>query len=673
MPRLVLAFLLAIANCPAETVFVRSARTDALIEIDAAKPAAYRIPRSIYGTFLEHIGNSVYGGLWAQVLENPSFEEALWSARNLERILQRSPDLRRASAMGLPLPWEPLDYAQGWRYEPRWADAANSSRSLLLMALPGTETGVRQEVYLPVHRVREYRGSIWAKHVSGPRAIEVSLRGRNAREAVLARESVALSGTGWQRYEFRLVLGDGAPRPLEPADFAITLRDEARVLVDQVMVFPADAVDGMDPDMVAMSRALRTPLVRYGGNFTSGYHWRDGIGPIDKRVSMLNQAWGTPEYNHFGTDEFLRFCQLVGAEPQVCLNLGSGTPEEAAGWVRYINERAGNKQGLLWELGNELWGEGFQIGYPGLARVADRTRAFSEAVRAVDSRARLIVTGQDPDHFREWNAKQLALGPEVFDYLATHFVVGAGRVLRPDPPAGFVAEAAFALPIGLERKLREMKEQIDADPRARGRIRIAFTEWLFHAGDDSVPRFANMGGAICAAGMLNSLMRVADFTTVSNMTGLIEFGGIWKKRGRVYGVPAYWAFRMYSNADASTPVRTGVTGAAYDIKQGNVRIPDIADVPYLDVVAALNEGRTRLTLFVVNRDAMRDTPARIRVAGFRPAPEARTVTLRAASIYQPNDETQPEAVRPIERPLTAGAEFEHVFPRGSVTVLELRQ
>ena len=126
----------------------------------------------------------------------------------------------------------------------------------------------------------------------------------------------------------------------------------------------------------------------------------------------------------------------------------------------------------------------------------------------------------------------------------------------------------FALPVGLERALREMKAQIDADARARGRVEIAFTEWLFHGRDDRVPRFTNMGGALCAAGFLNTLMRVADFTPISDMTGLIEFGGIWKKRGRVYGVPAYWAFRMYSTADATTPVEARVTGGAYDVERG---------------------------------------------------------------------------------------------------------
>ena len=133
------------------------------------------------------------------------------------------------------------------------------------------------------------------------------------------------------------MLPPGQIAPLEPADFVIAASNETRVLIDQASLLPADNIDGMDPEMIAMSRELKTPIVRFGGNFTSAYHWKDGIGPRDQRVSMLNTAWGIPEYNQFGTDEFLRFCQLIGAEPQIALNLGTGTPQEAADWVQYVN------------------------------------------------------------------------------------------------------------------------------------------------------------------------------------------------------------------------------------------------------------------------------------------------------------------------------------------------
>ena len=181
-----------------------------------------------------------------------------------------------------------------------------------------------------------------------------------------------------------------------------------------------------------------------------------------------------------------------------------------------------------------------------------------------------------------------------------------------------------------------------------------------------------MGGALCAAGFLNTLIRVADFTPISDMTGLVEFGGIWKKRGRVYGVPAYWAFRMYSTADAVQPVGARVTGDAYDVEQGNIRIPEIRDVPYLDVVAALNAAGDRLTLFAVNRNTAADVPAQIVIAGWTPK-QARVKTLKGASVYQPNDEEHPEAVKPVETTVPAAARWSYTFPAASVTVMELRK
>src|SRR4030095_2378935 len=121
------------------------------LRIDASKVADYKIPRSIFVTFLEPIGNSTYNGLWAQILQNPSFEDGLWTAKNVVTMLSEEPALVRASELSLPVPWEPLDYGQGARYAPQWNDVANSHRSLLLMALPQQQSGVRQKIYLPVH------------------------------------------------------------------------------------------------------------------------------------------------------------------------------------------------------------------------------------------------------------------------------------------------------------------------------------------------------------------------------------------------------------------------------------------------------------------------------------------------------------------------------------------
>ena len=386
------------------------------------------------------------------MVENPSFESGLWSAGNVANYLRNRPSLRRASELGLPLPWEPLDSTQGNRYLSVRGDAGNSYESMLVMSLPGKEVGILQQVYLPVQRELTYTGTVMIKHMRGPAAVSITLRRHDHPDQILARTALDASAATWTSYPYTLTLPANTVTPREPVDLVLSLSDDARAQFDNATLFPADAVDGMDPDELTLARDLETPVVRFGGNFTSAYRWQDGIGPREKRVSVINPSWGIPEYNTFGTDEFLDFCKRIHAEPQIALNLGTGKPSDAGDWVRYVDDHWGNHQGgLLWELGNELWGD-FQIGYPSLERVAAVTLATSQAVRVVDPHARLIATGGDEDHFHDWNAQQLTNPPGTFNYLSTHFVVGDGTQLQ-NATANFRTMAALALPWGLAERM----------------------------------------------------------------------------------------------------------------------------------------------------------------------------------------------------------------------------
>ncbi len=652
-----------------------SASQPVTIRVDANRKAAFKIPRTIFGSFLEPIGNSTYNGLWAEILQNPSFESGLWSAGNAARMLREEPALGNASQLGLPLPWEPLDYKQGNRYEPRRGDAANSWQSLAIFGVPGQQTGIRQQVFLPAARELHYNGSIYVKHLSGPDAIDISVRKRNAPEQIYAHAHISAPASEWHKYAFALDLKAGQVGPLEPADFVIQVEGDERAVIDQVSLMPGDAKDGLDPGMVAMAKEMRTPLVRFGGNFTSGYHWRDGIGPRDKRVSMRNIAWGIPEYNQFGTDEFLRFCELIGAEPQIALNLGSGTAQEAADWVRYVDQHWPTHHGLLWELGNELWGD-WNLGYPTLEQLPGRTQDFSKAIRSVDPSARLIATGQDPDHYREWNAAQLTDPPNTFNFLSTHFVVTTDRVEDRNSTPDAVASATFALPVELGRRLHAMQAQIDESANFRNKAHIAFTEWLFVCcrNDTAVnaPRWGNMGGAIAAGGFFNMLIQNADVVPISDMTGIIEFAGIWKRRARVYGTPAYYAFRMYSSAEPDVAVQVENGSGYYDVHQGVTRLPEITKVPYLDFIAVLNKAADRLTLFCVNRHLTEDLSTSISIDGFKARSDGRVESLYAASIYEGNDEVQPEHIKPVASTVTVkNSQFLFTFRHESVTKIEL--
>jgi alpha-N-arabinofuranosidase len=218
-----------------------------------------------------------------------------------------------------------------------------------------------------------------------------------------------------------------------------------------------------------------------------------------------------------------------------------------------------------------------------------------------------------------------------------------------------------------------MNEQIRDSP-SRSSVKTAFTEWLFWAPDDTYPRYDNMGGAVATSGLLNMLLRNADIVPISDMTGLVEFGGLWKKRSRVFGAPSYWAFKMYSTSDLSRLVEVSTNSETYTVEQGSKRLPNITDVPYLDVVATLNDAGTTLTLFCVNRDLTRDIPAKIQIAGFRTASGVRVSSLYADSIYEKNDEMEPEHIHPRDSFFEVSSpELKYTLRHESLTMIVLKR
>ena len=102
--------------------------------------------------------------------------------------------------------------------------------------------------------------------------------------------------------------------------------------------------NGFRKDVMDEVRQLGVPIIRYpGGNFVSGYNWLDGVGPKADRPRVLDRAWNSLNTNQFGTDEFMAWCKAVGTQPLMGLNLGTGTPEQAAALVEYCNIEKGTK------------------------------------------------------------------------------------------------------------------------------------------------------------------------------------------------------------------------------------------------------------------------------------------------------------------------------------------
>jgi alpha-N-arabinofuranosidase len=170
-------------------------------------------------------------------------------------------------------------------------------------------------------------------------------------------------------------------------------------------------IKGYRKDVVEALKEIDVPNIRWpGGCFADTYHWRDGIGPREKRPAIINSTWGgVTEDNSFGTHEFLDFCELIGAEPYVCLNVGSGTVQEASDWVEYINSdtrspmtelRKKNGREKSWgvkyfAVGNESWGCG---GNMTPEYYSDLFKRFSTYLRSGDI-YRVASGGMDPDYY----------------------------------------------------------------------------------------------------------------------------------------------------------------------------------------------------------------------------------------------------------------------------------
>jgi len=647
------------------------------VQVDAGGNLGQVAPR-IFGTFIEPIDNSINNGVVAEILVNGSLEGGLWNHAMLEQMFGDQPELVESSdTTGIPLPWEPLNSAAGNRYELHVGDAANSWQSLEIMGVPGQLTGIMQRVYLPVPRTFTYNVSFYAKHLSGPGTVDVSLRSRESGQ-VLASAEVDITAAGWTQYHATLELKPGSVRRLEPVHFALSVEGNERVDVDEISLLPGDAVDRLDPDVIRMAAAMHMTELRLGGNFSSYYHWRDGVGPLDKRVTMKNIAWGIPEYNNFGTDEFLEFCRLVHAEPQFDLNMGSGTPEEAADWVRYIRERYHGP--LILEMGNELYGR-WQVGYPTVNEIAGRTLAFSKAIRPLAGDATVMATGDVPGNFEAWNAAQLSNPPGTFDLLTTHFITGTNHVRLRNSTPDFMAQAAYAVPYGVGNDFDRMQAQIDMAPGYKD-THVAVTEWLFNSkggGErnftDESPSSRNEGGAVMIAGTFNTFFRHNSEIRLVDMTGLLEFAGIWKRREQVFASPAYYVFRMYSDAKGQTVLPVFSDSGTYSVQNGTMGYADIQDVPYIDVAATRSANGKELTLFCVNRSISLDEPVQFDVRSFRMAAGAVLgEQIRSVSRYTMNDEAEPQQVVPVPIAMSAaaGQPLKITLPHESVTVIELR-
>ena len=444
---------------------------------------------------------------------------------------------------------------------------------------------------------------------------------------------------------------------------------------------------GFRTDVIEALQPLRMPLVRYpGGNFVSAYDWRHGVGPRSDRPTRPDFAWHSIESNQFGTDEFMQWCSAVGIAPMLAVNLGTGTPADAAALLEYCNMPAGTSvadqraangapepYGVeLWCLGNEM--DGFwQAGHVPAETYAERALVASRLMKGLDPTIKTIACGSSTrllPTYLEWDRKVLEHCWDSIDYLSVHRYSSNHR----DDTRSFLAEGVV-----IDQTLDEYRGLL-AYVRGRKRdthdVRLCFDEWNVwyrersdDGGWQEAPHLLeeryNLEDALVCAQYLHAFVRNADIVSIACIAQIVNvIAPILTRADGLLLQTIYWPFKL---------LRDAVSGDALRVA---VRAPELSttrrgDVPVLDAAATCDDASRTATVSLVNRDP--DAEVEVTVL-FGDASAAVTSSLvLTGDVKARNEWDTPAAIRP--RPIDVGTDdaggLRLTLPKASHAVISM--
>lgn len=419
--------------------------------------------------------------------------------------------------------------------------------------------------------------------------------------------------------------------------------------------------DGCRRDVLDALGRLDLTVMRYpGGNFASGYHWRDGVGPRSERPTVRELAWQSIETNQFGTDEFVSLARRMRWTPMLAVNLGTGTPEEARDWVEYCNAPAGTREAdrrvengnvepfavPLWCLGNEMDGP-WQIGHVPAREYAIRAQQAAKLMRDVDPGIELVVCGSSTDAmptFATWDEEVLQHVGDAADYVSLHrYVDNSAR----DTP-NFLAVGR-----SIDRQIERIDavcRTVQAKHRRRKRQWLCFDEWnvwyknmeMDGAGTHAphlIEEIYNLEDALVVAQFLNSFVRHADVVKIANLAQVVNVIAPLVTRGDDLLVQSiFHSFAMVSRRRAGTALRVVCEGPRY-------RSATNGTVDCVDASAIL--GPDALHVFAVNRSSDETAAVVVDVPGHELAGTAEGQLLTGPAADAANTFERPDVIVPV--------------------------
>jgi alpha-L-arabinofuranosidase len=456
---------------------------------------------------------------------------------------------------------------------------------------------------------------------------------------------------------------------------------------------PLSDDQGFRKDVMTAARDWGVSVLRWpGGDFASQYHWEDAIGPVTSRTREFNAAWLEEESNHFGTDEFIAFCKNVHAEPYICINAGTGTIKEAASWVEYCNGTGDTKYANLrrknghsepfrvryWGLGNEVYGS-WQIGHKNAEDYTKFAVECAKMMKWVDPTIRLVACGAVDD--QGWNMRVLEGLVNLVDYISLHDYEG-----NDDYYETLATVRHFEHNIKLMDAVIEITDaQRGKDPiinwafpeqRDKKRIEIACDEWnIWYRKRDlwrrdipnPVEERYNLRDALWVASCLNLMHRMGGIVTLANLAQLTNsIAPIFTSRAGTFLQTTYFPMKLYRRECGSLYLASYVQSPSFPNKR-------YTEIPYLDVSPTANEGRTTLSLAVVNRHESESIATTIAIEHADVDARAEVFEINGASVDAENSFSQPSNVRIDKKDsVAAGSSFSYTFPAHSITLVKLK-
>jgi alpha-N-arabinofuranosidase len=545
----------------------------ASIQIDASK-SSEPISKYIYGQFIEHLGRCIYGGIWAEMLEDRKFYFEVPASGPIWRTTREQARVLAAS------PWKVIGPKENVQMSTEDPLSGKHSPQIILTGEPG---GLYQEE-LGLTAGKEYVGRIVLRGDKSAGPIQVSLiwgEGPKNRQTV----TISRLTKQFKTYPFQFKAGaDTDNGKLE----IVGIGKKGAWTIGAVSLMPADNVKGFRKDTLELLKKLNSPVYRWpGGNFVSGYDWRDGLGDPDRRPTRTNPAWTGIETNDVGIHEFVELCRLINAEPMIAVNTGFGDAYSAAAEVEYCNGSTKTPNGKWraenghpepfgvkwWCVGNEMFGR-WQLGYMSINHYVLKHNWIEEKMRQVDPSIKTIGVGD----VGEWSEQMLRHCADHMDLISEHFYCQT----RPDLTAH-----VRQIPDAIRGKCdahRRYRQQI---PSLQGKdIRIAMDEWNYWYGPHVFGELGTryfMKDALGIAAGLHEYFRNTDICFMANYAQTVNVIGCIKttKTAAEFDATAY-PLMLYRHEFGVIPVQV----SGWDEK--------------LDVSAALTEDKKYLTIGFVN-------------------------------------------------------------------------